>query len=191
MYVSHRHRAVFVAVSKTGSRSVGRALRSRFGFRGMGRHHGIRLRFLKRHSDYTVIAGIRNPYTRAVSLWDDTRRRIWGPPERATMHHRFRGQPFAVFAGFLGTDPDVRKFYPQARFLTGVRVDCFLRFEHLHEDFAALPFVDRAELPHLTRGRYGDDWRKHYTAEDVWEAVECWADEDFRKFGYEKDRGAS
>lgn len=195
MYVSRKHKAFFIAVPKTGSSSVSRVLIRDYGFVRRKRHHGVRfqmLRRLHRRRGFMVIAGVRSPYSRAVSLWDDVRTRKWRDPALMRLRRQFRDRPFEEFAELLATRPQINKLLPQAEFLEGVPVTRLIRYESLCDDLCALPFVETPlHLPRAKPGRYRRDWREYYTTDATWEAVERWASADFQNFGYARNRGAA
>jgi hypothetical protein len=129
---------------------------------------------------------VRNPYSRAVSLWGitDYHRHGWGFDE--FVRRRIRdgeGEDYGdqTTGGWI--------FWTQDEWLPG-DMDYIGRFEQYRESVAEIcrrlgqtRKVDK--LAHENHGRYDGHWRDHYTPELARMVRAGWAC-DFERFGYEE-----
>lgn len=66
MIISNKHKVVFVAIPKTGTRSVYNSLRNVFAGELYKEHHKV---IPKEYRDFFKFTIVRNPYDRIVSVW--------------------------------------------------------------------------------------------------------------------------
>lgn len=136
----------------------------------------------------TTYAVRRNPFDRMVSTWWDVThgaRHANGNLLAAAGDERFVSFVRFVVSMDRQSYSGRRSIYQtQTGWLCGMRVDEWLAFERLDDDFARLPFTDGRELPRLNRsGTHRQPWPWYYCAETM-ERVAEWAAEDFEAFGY-------
>jgi hypothetical protein len=174
MHVSHTHRFLYLAVSKTGSRTVSTLFAKRYGAVIHAAYHS---REIPAGTDgYLRIASVRNPFSRMVSFWSHV---IHTPHNQ--FHADCREMPFAEFVLWITRK---RRHSCQVRFLEGFFPQHILRLESLADDLARLPFVHSIDdLPQYNRGYYQGDWQRFYTPELI-EHVRQFAAADFDAFGY-------
>ena len=143
-------------------------------------------------ADGFVFGVVRNPYARAVSLWNvvtnDIGERV-KTGHAARLYQRFAGASVAEFFEWmaLGLDIAARKLWcSMTAWYRGISIERFVRVETLSEDLNALPFVrTRLEVPRL-HGFAHQDWRELMENGAAHAAVEKWAGQDFETFGYER-----
>lgn len=219
MRISHRHRFVFFANPKTGSRTVRRILdpyaeihgrpgdevTDDFPFYNHMRPVELRPIFAGRGwdlGDYFKFTLVRNPWARAVSLYEMVAYREDGWRSRlrlpATRHRRFRAwvrtlDPDGRGAAEPGVDRSVRKVgaYTWLGFAGDdsgeVLVDEVLRLEDIQE--ALPPLLERLEIPaperipHVGKGRYRGGYRGYYDSATRDLVGELYAG-DIERFGY-------
>ena len=184
---------VYVDIPKTGSMSLDSFFKS--GFNGEDLvfhdpHQGERLykhrRDLpKEYVDYGIIISVRNPFTRAVSFWQDCYRHKW--------------EPFCeTFDEFMDiclenlkreddpVDHMLARLYPMHKYLDPIpRIDHIIHQETLDKDVKALPFVTGGiKVPKRNTNPASVKWEAIATPE-LREKVITWAGKDFEMFGYE------
>ena len=191
MMVSDAHRYVYVAVPKTGGRSMRRALKGFYGGRAL--RSGMHQRAIpKTCIDYLIFCTVRNPYDRAVSKW-------WATTQRGHDKLGLRKQlsdpdSFECFAlnlvgGRLGNGAPPQFWINQLDFVRGITrwPDLILRFERMNEQVHHLPFWTDEKLPHVNRtDRDREPWPYYYT-EAAKQAIQEFAADDFTWFGYSRD----
>lgn len=132
MHSSNNPNVVFVAIPKTGTRSVVKYMEKHLGARKTigTRTHSIRIPpALRKHYAFTTI---RNPFDRMVSYWWSTCMR----PQGSKMK----------FETFLRGNKRSHQ-YP---FITNNKLDKIIRYENLNEEFATLPFyIEGTSLEHI------------------------------------------
>lgn len=132
MHYSNNPKVVFVAIPKTGTRSIVTYMEDHLNakkFKG-SRTHTVKIPTrLKNHYAFTVV---RNPFDRMVSYWWSTCMR----PKGSRME----------FEAFLQGNRRSHQ-YP---FVTNNKLDKIIRYENLDEEFAAAPFyVEGTSLKHI------------------------------------------
>lgn len=168
MFVSKTHKIVFVAIPKTGTRTIYDVLEKNFGGSLYMEHHQI---IPPEFKDYFSFTTIRNPYDRVCSMW-------WSTSKRGLDKRKFVKQAadrgwdntlnsFCKLLNIRGTESD-RITRTQDSFILPNKIGAKLRFDHLEEDFNKLPFVkEPIELPSLnmTKKRTGPNpnARPHWT----------------------------
>jgi len=174
---------VFLAVPRTGSRSMQAALRAAFPrSRDARRHHGMDIPPSCR--DYFTFACVRNPFTRELSHYLYRRSR-----SHNNMVEWCRRWTFKQYLRWLVT-PDAKPVGPhdpcQSAFLAGVRLDTVVRFEDLPRAFSELPVFGKAvPLPH--RNENAPYRLEAYYGEETMDLVRAHAGGDFLRFDYDPD----
>ena len=175
------HRALYVMVPKTGTRSIVAAL-------GLPKHPPY-VSDCRRHNwpGYFRFAFVRNPWDRLVSVWVEKIDAIFSP---FRIYGWTPALPFRDFVrAVCAMPPDERDhhFAPQApllRYAGEWCVDFLGRFERLNEDWRLLSQAAgwKAPLPHINRSEH-KPWREYYTPELAQLVRETFA-EDANLFGY-------
>ena len=205
MIIMHRHQMVFIGTPKAACNSMYAWLERNL--------DGLRESFHRRDvppeaAKYWRFTVVRNPYSRAVSMWwtvtgqggakeypaTESLRREEGDTSLPAFMRWVLGRAEGGYAaeglpdGWIG---------PQAAWLAPAEpLHFFLRLKYLEKDlemvikmlgwYGDVPPIERLNE---TRSQYGD-WQQYMTAEVV-ELVDAWAGEDFERFGYERRAGHS
>ena len=204
MIIMHRHQMVFIGTPKAACNAMYAWLERNL--------EGLRESFHRRDvpdeaKDYWRFTVVRNPYSRAVSMWwsltgqggakeypatESLRREEGDTSLPAFLRWVLRRWPEYVCErlpdGWLG---------PQTLWLRPAEpLNAFLHLECLEKDLEmAIKMLGRhGDVPPVerlneTRTQYGP-WEKHMTPEVV-ELIDAWAGEDFERFGYERRAGHS
>ena len=221
--VNDEHRFIFLHVAKTGGRSINVSLKERLGERGsfytaqidprvdvIGRKLGVEARDLvgrDRWNDYFTFAFVRNPYDRAVSIYEHLRTTFvsdQGKPRRlqsakahllekilSHLDREFESLTFADFVTGVIRDRVVENYHwdSQANAVTDesgdVMFDFLGRFENLQQDFekcCGRIGIPTYQLPHHNRARR-KDWKTYYTPALLEIVHQCYA-EDFEILDY-------
>ena len=179
MIISKSLRYVYIAIPRTGSKSMSQWLVDHYQGEWFGRHHEWRVPEACR--DYLVFTMIRNPYEIQASGW------YFEPviqPEDAPPKPKTYAQAARDWV------PPADEPTLQKEFVEWSGISQIMYFEHLPACLAELPFVDPAHVPpfpHLNAGGYrpNGDFFEIMAPEDeaiVWDS----AREDFDFFGYER-----
>lgn len=133
---------------------------------------------------------VRNPYSRAVSLW-------WSTTQREGDRYGCRAAcggghiSFDRFCKMLATRshrPTDYLFMPQVERLRGVTLNCTMRYETINTDFHGLPFWrgPTGGLPLRNVSERPGSWRGYMTDEAA-SAIRAWAGPDFDSYDYPYD----
>lgn len=176
---------LFLAVTKTSTRSIYEVLLNHYGGTKVQEHLDIVPENLK---DLKTFVVSRNPYDRFISMW-------WSTCMREGDRYKFKAYSGGTAHGLIDWMLKLRAKDRQrfARLLTlqadyhrPNRIDHVIRFENLQEDFSALPFITGYDqLPHNnptinSRGH----WADYYDPVLIDKVNEYYA-EDFELLGYE------
>lgn len=193
MFYSDNPKIVFVALPKTGTRTIYDILTKHFNGKLYQEHHDVIPTNMVDHFSFCTV---RNPYDRACSMWWSTSMR--GLDKRGFVKkakakgwdNTLTSFMRVVDAGGIGQDRILRT---QEMFITPNRIDAKLRFTHLEEDFNKLPFVtEPIKLPSLnmTKEKTGPNpharppWEQMMTREVV-QLVNKVYGKDFKVSGYD------
>ncbi len=193
MFISNNPKIVFVAIPKTGTRTMYNVLKEYFNGSLYMEHHQI---IPPQYNDYFSFCTIRNPYDRVCSMWWSTSKR--GLDKRNFIKEaKLRGwdntlNSFCKLLKIRGTESD-RITRTQDSFILPNRIDAMLRFDHLEEDFNKLPFVkEPINLPSLnmTKEKTGPNpnARPEWTTmvdENSIKIINSVYDKEFTATGYE------
>jgi hypothetical protein len=184
MVVNHARRWVLITPPKTGSTSLTYLFSfppfagecATMGEPGPNLSDQHETRIPEACAGYLVIASVRNPYARAVSLYHHRRRTMPGAPGTAS---------FAAFAEGLGGYGDPFFDWPLTRWLEGLRVDRLIRQECLEADVRALGLAPEPyDVPRENVAGAGS-WQWAYRhAPGALGRVRSWAGDSFTRFGY-------
>jgi len=202
MIINHEQRWIYIGPPKTGSTTMHKELPKRFGGRYVNPEAQHDADIPEGCENYLILASVRDPYQRAVSLyWHYLRdvRRIRAIAQGINDRRSWNAMPFPAaefpFDRFVEMikdgvvaemNPATKTFYTHTltRWLEpAVRIDRLLRLESLDDNWAALPFVEnhRGFPVHNAPGR--QPWENHRTLFAV-RTIEEWAAEDFDNYGY-------
>lgn len=195
MFISHRYEFIFLEVPRTGTHSVSNLLyeidpesptaEQRLAGDPYFAYHDFRIP--RELHGYTIIAGHRNPYSRLWSYWKYRNRT--GNPEM------FKSVSWHEYVRWACNPEDVPRITgaiedkPVTELLEGTRVDVWLRFDHLREDWRAVCArlgLPHTELEHINPSQKRGGFRSAY---DAWLAgkVHKRFRADFETFGYSPD----
>lgn len=189
MIISDKHRFIFMCIPKTATMMMEQILKPYGGVYHNGqpwaRHPN---RISSQYKDYFTFCMIRNPYSRAVSLWFSA---ITSYPKFKYGIVETYGKEFMPFLEML-TTPRVNGQFnglpmvSMSSFLENVKIDSFLRFENLRKDIVNLPFWegDAPTFSRNVRGHLRPHWSLYYRDSKRVECVRQWAKKDFEQFGY-------
>ncbi len=178
MIISRHHKYVYVAIPRTGSKSMSRWLVDNYQGEWHGRHHEWTVPEDCR--DFLVFTVIRNPYEIQASGW-------FSEPVNKPEDY---SKPKTYADGVRDWVRPEDKPVAQKEFVEWAGISRILYFEHLPSCLADLPFVDPANvppLPHMNAGGYRHpgtflEQMAEGDEELVWEGSK----EDFAFFGYER-----
>jgi hypothetical protein len=126
----------------------------------------VKKEFVDNAFKFTVI---RNPYDRALSLYEYSRDpRIAVIPEHTAFVDVLKKVKRKIPAPGLYRSRGLSQWNPQVRFMGDVQFDFILRFERLKGDFAKLCDILQMcprDLAHKNASRGDHDYRKEYTQE--------------------------
>lgn len=131
---------------------------------------------------------VRNPFSRAVSIWYSTTQRDddrYGV--RASLGER--ADRFVEFSTWLLARHRRPVFQPIHQWIGRLRFDYVMRLERLVDDVNRLPFVTRRlrELPcENPTNHVRGPWQAYYTGQAV-DNIRTWANADFELYGYDRD----
>lgn len=187
MLVCNKHRIVFLAIPKTGTRTIYDVLKTHFDGVLYKEHLSTMPAKYKKYKSFTIV---RNPYDRAVSQWWSTCKR--GNDKRKfieAMSKHGWDNTLTNFLRLAKRDSIIRGkrvLTPQYEYLNN-RVDHLLRFENLKEDFYNLPSItEDIELPEINTTKHvRDSWQDIVTPEDIKLVNELYP-RDFDAAGYDK-----
>lgn len=142
MLICHSKKFVFLAVPKTGTRSIYHLLKNKFNC-SQKRDHTINIP--SRCKNYYKFMTVRNPYSRLVSAW-------WSTVKRPKMLKTDRYHWIKKANGNTDFESILKAYikYGDTYLLNhaikqsayfNVGVDKVLRFEYLEKDFNTLPFI--------------------------------------------------
>lgn len=199
MIVSAAHRFCYLAIPKTGSKSMHQFLEQNpYGGRRAGSaYHGNV--FTKPGPTWCVWSVVRNPYARLASWWWFTcranrsnqpnhEREFWGDKD-LTFFVRWLADH--VDGNDVPHQRDMRQ--PQHVFLSRCEVDRVIRLENIAEEFDALPFAhgDGHRIPRVRQASErkswmdgGKTWLDYYDQETLDLANEYGAADEAEAFGY-------
>lgn len=152
MIICNKQKVVFVAVPKTGTRSIYKVLQNQYNGQRLSDHLQV---VPKQYKNYFTFIIKRNPYDRACSLYWALCRRNPTFDQYGWLESLKQKKFENNFENFLkiaisGKRHRIDHPIPQHRFHNRNRIDAILRFENLQEDFNNLPFVKEwIELPRM------------------------------------------
>lgn len=178
MIVSDQHQFVFVAIPKTGTRSVYQICESKYSFTKIKEHLHI---VPKQFSNYKKFTTVRNPYDRFLSMWWSTCIRPDSRGAAGDVKKTVNGsKDLHDLLKYLciKNDDDFgpgKLFTRQCDYLDCTSFDYILHTENLQEEFLALPFINmdlNNSLGNLNSTR--SKWKKNETvrASDPWEYID-------------------
>lgn len=176
MIVSRALKYVYIAIPRTGSKSMSKWLVDHFQGEWVGEHHAWRVP--EEYRSYHVFTVVRNPYEIQASGWFF--QPVIDPP------HKPESYAEACRQWRCPADQPAS----QKQFIEWSGVSQIVYFEHLPDGLAQLPFVDPDHVPpfpHLNAGGYrppGDFFQIMADGDEalVWNGLK----DDFTFLGYER-----
>jgi len=178
MIVSDQHQFVFVAIPKTGTRSIYNICQRQYGFKIYKEHCEI---VPEVYQDYKKFTIVRNPYDRFLSMWWSTCIRPDDRGAAGAVKKTVNGsKDLHDLLKYLciKNDDDFgpgKLFTRQCDYLDCTSFDYILHTENLQEEFSTLPFLDKEKNNSLgninsTRSK----WKKNVEVRntDPWEYID-------------------
>ena len=190
MIVSEKYKFVFMCIPKTGTMMMEQILKPYGGeYKAGGKWARHPNTIPQKYKDYFIFCIVRNPYSRAVSLWFSA---IASWPRFDYGIVKTCGKEFVPFLQMLNT-PKVNGGFgglpmvSMSSFLGKIQLNRTLRFEHLEDDITTLPFWegDSPTLKYNVRGHLRPHWSHYFRDYKNAELVQQWAEQDFERFGYD------
>jgi len=194
MFVSHKHRFVYMAPGKTGTTSMQAAL-SKAGAKPFMWKFTTPIpdtweEIVAKHichlpeevKDYYVFATVRDPFKRQISRYlHGQRNRNPSQEEFEKFHFSTTNRRSCYHLLHL------QKEYVPPKGFVNYKINKFLKLETLEKDFNSLPFIDKKiKFPHKNKNQISLDL--NFTPEMVDHLTTTWQ-EDFEFFGYSKYYG--
>jgi len=186
MIILPNHKAVYISCERTGSHTMFKVLKERFGgyhYKGHGYHGRV---IPKDCRGWFTFATCRNPYARAVSIWWAATKNVRACGQRWVEQAEWN-KTFGGFAQWLSKHPPGPTIlWPQHRWFSGVLVNQFMHLEYLSDECRMLPLWEgpgpeghEGKTPH-------EPWETYYD-EDIARNIQMWAGAEFEMFGYSRD----
>ena len=190
MIISDKFKFVYIDVPKTGSVSFERSFRENFSGKTVYPNHGKNLskhcRKIPEHAkDYTTVVSVRNPYTRAISLY--------------SYHLRATGMTTAEysFENFLDMIINNQEKYEKDNYLMYLSLHRylspiplaesthFIQLENAETQMNNLPFVSKSiKMPHRNDTKEKNNIE---FSDTVIDKIKTWAGRDFELGGYDEN----
>ena len=147
MYISLKHKILFVAIPKTATRSIYKCMKDHFEGKRMHDHDKV---IPDKYKDYYTFTVVRNPYDRAVSSWWSTCKR--GNDKRGFIRKYLKKDN--TFLNFMkniyaitSENPDFHITEPQSEWLRGNNFNKIISFQNINTGWAQLPFnIEKTRL---------------------------------------------
>jgi len=190
MVISDKHKFVFIMTPKTASQSIRFWLNHHYGGdKRSGTSHLLTIPH--KCKDWFKFCCVRNPYSRAISLWFSA---VYEPKRDAYGFRRACGSkelmPFLRWLGKTNCKRHNRLCWPQSVFLHGIKFDQIVRFENVRDELVMLPFYagDIDKLPQRNvRSHRRPHWTEYCKDQEVVDLIQRWASTDFDEYGYSRE----
>jgi hypothetical protein len=172
-------KVIFVAIPKTGTRSIGAFLRNHFSCQPLGEH---KQNIPKEYKEYFSFCVVRNPYDRICSnYWQ----RCHGDFDSWKCKDTFQKLGIDnTLENYLAVFEHSDSSWPMTKWIVNNDIDQILRFETLEEDFNTLPFVKTfTKLPMLNASNK-PPWEELVTT-TARKRINKIFENDFKLFNYE------
>lgn len=196
MRICQEYNLVFVSTPKSGSHTGWKLMDENFSINKKGMHCNIVPQFATNYNAFTII---RNPYDRAVSVWNSlinaglTEKFAVPKKDREFMLNVLKSDKFDIFCRFLANNkkplPEHYKWLtePQTRYhsKTNLKNLIFFKLEELNkleQWLFEVTNVTIKRIPHELK-REHKSWEELMTEENKVN-IEKWAKEDFTNFKY-------
>ena len=186
-----RYKLIYIDPLKTGSQSMDKFWKL---------HGGQHLRYSnkldkhRRHlsearlQNYRLCASVRNPYTRAYSLWNmDSVKNLKRHNIRLANFTHYMEDVLDLCTKYPASDElDIYRYYSCSQYLSPFDIadNHIIRMEHMKEDVQSLGFASD-KIVIRNKGKYKMTWEdaKHV---DAIALINIWAGNDFKKYGYKQ-----
>lgn len=180
MIVSNKHKFVFTAIPKTGTRSVYDLCIKRYEFHKLQEHLNVVPKNFEHYKKFTIV---RNPYDRFISLW-------WSTCMRSSSQKSKNSAGMSIKNALQGktTPHDLleymmhyeksdngpgRLFSTQYDYLKHTRFDYILHTENLSREIYNIPFVDPdIEMPVINSSKVVWGHNVKSRKENHWEYID-------------------
>jgi hypothetical protein len=182
MIISHKHRVVFIAVPKTGTRTIQSNLTKNYAGQLYGGEHNTVVPASSK--SYFTFLVKRNPYDRFISMW-------WATCQReGNKYVPFKSigkdNPLALAKWMQKTNKKSKLLTRQSEYHKENRIDAILDFESLEEDFNKLPFVSEQLKGHANGySQFREPWESYMT-DELASVLNSYYKTDFDLLGYKK-----
>jgi len=195
MMYSQKLKLVYLDPPKTGSQTLDKV------FQGMGcsyhKYKNDKGRVLDKHQriippkykNYTVFASVRNPYTRALSLYNYDRKRKYN---FIKLNMRsFEEYMTGIIEKTSGLPADTDnlhqyRYFPCWKYLSLQPVDHIIHMESIKPDLLDSGLnVKTKSVPHLNSGKNTKTFDDIKTPELI-DLINTWAGTDFEQYGYQR-----
>ena len=198
MRISFKHKLIAVSIPKCGSHSMFKLMEDNFDGINYGSFHGVVVPDYA--VDYTAFTFVRNPYSRAVSIYNTIADPGDGSDIMRLINHEFYKREvedleFETFCGWLGNCPEESIIYEFSTSqydhlaesnITDIytikidekpleRLNDFLSDNNLHMIY---------ELPHELDRSFEESYFKDN--EECIKLINSWAGQDFKTYNYKK-----
>jgi len=155
MILSEKHRFIYIAIAKTGTRSVYNILKEKYGGKEIGDH---RREVPEQYKQMFTFTTVRNPYDRACSAYWSVCNENAGDKYGWITLFKSKGYKNTL-ANYLWCVSEGLGYQttsvPQMFWITPNRIDYTIRMERFEYGFSKLPFVSGNDrLPHENSSRF-------------------------------------
>lgn len=135
--------------------------------------------------EYKKIVSIRNPYDRATSHYFMAIRNKTNIPTKS--FEDYLDYCISTLEESTNTTNSLMyHWFPMWKFLGDwlYKIDYIIRFEHLNEDLAKIPFIKISNIPHINEVPHKKF--EEIKTSNIINKINTWAEKDFEIFGYKK-----
>ncbi len=184
-------RLIYIDPLKTGSQSLDRYWKSFFGsYLTYNSELDKHRRHITEHryKNYRLCASVRNPYTRAYSLWNmDRHKKIQPLKVRIDNFKDYMEDVINLCAKYPNSDDlAIYRYYSCSEYLKPFDIadNNIIHMENMKDDLKNMGF-DVTRITIRNKGTYDNSWDEIKTPELI-EMINQWAGADFELYGYER-----
>ena len=198
MRISHKHKLIGVSIPKCGSHSMFKLMEENFGAVPHGSFHGVDVP--DNCKDFAAFTFVRNPYDRAISIYNMLSDPGDGSDFMRMINHQFYKQEvedleFETFCAWLGNCPEESMVYEcstsqydhlrnsNITYLYAIKIDDH-PLNNLNQSLYEEGLSGVYELKKEHENAHEDfDWLGNQICVDL---INEWAKEDFKRYRYKK-----